>query len=126
MSERDPRVDPRPGDVLRKWDQNFTVARVTQGLVQLVFPEWQQGIQFYRAWAKDADVMVIEKSAEVVKPYTTSTDPAHPGRVILSGTADAREVVATNALGEKTAAPVIDGKWSIPDMLPGEYQIEYR
>lgn len=54
---RDPRIDPQPGDVLRKWDRNYTVDRVTQGLVRLIFPEWEQGILFFQRWAVDSEVM---------------------------------------------------------------------
>jgi len=56
---RDPRVDPQPGDVLRKWGQNFTVSNNQMGLVTLVLPYWRQGILFFQRWAADAEVMHI-------------------------------------------------------------------
>jgi len=56
--KRDPRVDPMPGDVLRKWDQRFTVESNCMGLVRTVFPrEWVQGILDFRRWANDAEVL---------------------------------------------------------------------
>jgi len=59
---RDPRIDPQDGDALRKWEQTFFVARVTQGCV-FTWPslsahrDWV-GLLYFRAWAKDADVLV--------------------------------------------------------------------
>lgn len=58
---RDPRVDPRPGDVLRKWEQNCEVLRVAQGCVFTrpslsAHKDWV-GIQYFEAWALSAEVM---------------------------------------------------------------------
>lgn len=48
-------MDPRVGDVLRKWNQTYTIDRVTQGLVRI--GEWEQGILFFHRWAADAEVV---------------------------------------------------------------------
>ncbi len=65
---RNPRVDPREGDVLNRWDRNFTVTRVTQGCVYtepaLSTNQWL-GILFFREWAQRA--AVVHVAEEVTK-----------------------------------------------------------
>jgi hypothetical protein len=62
---RDPRIDPKSGDVLRRWNQNFLVEGVTMGAVYTKPALSDRGwlsILFFREWANSAEVV---KPAEV-------------------------------------------------------------
>lgn len=96
-----------------------------------------EGILCPVCFAQQAEANGIVPTAWKLGPeaplaYTAVPDPDHPGRVILYGvtptfTYPAREVVATHLqTGEKTYTPAIEGRWSMPFMLPGQYEIEYR
>jgi hypothetical protein len=61
-NERNPRMDPEPGDVFHKWDRNFLVTRVEMGMV-FVQPSLSAhkawvGVLFFREWAANAEVVV--------------------------------------------------------------------
>lgn len=60
MTTRDPRIDPKSGDVLRKWNQLFTVTYVTMGCVfthpALTESGWL-GILFFQRWAEDTEIV---------------------------------------------------------------------
>ena len=66
-NERDPRSAPRTGDVIRKWEQNFLINDVVMGCVYTSPPltahrDWV-GIQYFKEWAKTAEVVFVEKAA---------------------------------------------------------------
>ncbi len=66
---RDPRIDPRPGDVVRKWNQMFRIDRVSQGCVFVKPPllahrNWV-GILYWLSWASE--------SCEVMEPLLQET-----------------------------------------------------
>lgn len=72
---RDPKTDPRPGDILRKWDQDVRVTKVIGVCVytdkMLTDRSWM-GISFFREWAADADVVhIAEQSSELVNKKET-------------------------------------------------------
>ncbi len=61
---RDPRMEPKAGDVLHKWDSNFLVTRHDQGCVYMepslsAHKGWV-GLLFFREWASGADVVYVE------------------------------------------------------------------
>lgn len=62
MADRDPKMDPQPGDVFHKWDQNFLVDRVTQGCIfskpSLSAHKNWVGVLYFRAWAASAEVVL--------------------------------------------------------------------
>ena len=61
LAPRDPLIDPRPMDALKRWNTTHLVLRVEQGCVftqpsLAAHREWV-GIQYYREWAKDAAIL---------------------------------------------------------------------
>ncbi len=64
---RDPKMDPRAGDVLHKWDKNFLVVRNEQGCVYVnpslsAHKDWV-GLLFFREWAVNASVVHVQERA---------------------------------------------------------------
>ncbi len=62
-TQRDPRIDPRTGDILRKWNRDFTVVSNSQGLVTSLWDQiigQPQGILHFREFAKNAEVVHCE------------------------------------------------------------------
>lgn len=67
MTQRDPRWEPRTGDVIRRVENNWVVYRVTEGAVS--FKRQRQGctkatftIDEWRQWARDAQVITRGES----------------------------------------------------------------
>lgn len=68
---RDPKLDPFPGDILRKGNQTRKVARITitESMIEVAFkPQTSTasvkkdrylGIATWRNWARDAEVVTI-------------------------------------------------------------------
>lgn len=60
MTERDPRVDPRPGDVLRDtFRADSTVVHVSGSIITRVKDgaRTNVGLQYWRAWYRDATII---------------------------------------------------------------------
>jgi hypothetical protein len=62
---RDPRIDPMPGDVLRKWGHNYTIVTSAMGWVTTV--DMGLGILFFRQWAADAEVIHVDPAMPPVQ-----------------------------------------------------------
>lgn len=66
MTHRNPKVDPAPGDVIRKFECDHVVVQVEGGGVDirppLLFRRWTS-VEFFRAWARDAEVVYGEREA---------------------------------------------------------------
>lgn len=69
MSERDPRVDPRPGDRIKWKGWSIEIIKVRNAVVfyrcrygaeKLFHPEAATRLQVYRGWAKDSTVSALE------------------------------------------------------------------
>ena len=59
----DPRMEPKAGDILRKWERNFLVTRHDQGCVYTEPPISHKGwvgLLFFREWASSANVVYAE------------------------------------------------------------------
>lgn len=57
--DRDPKIDPEPGDMLQKVMNTYTVSSVRDGFVTLVFPEWKMSMAYYRYWAAGTVVVLV-------------------------------------------------------------------
>lgn len=66
MTHRNPKLDPAPGDVIRKFECDHTVVKVEVDAVQLKPPlsfSNRVSMVFFRIWAKHAEVVYEREAA---------------------------------------------------------------
>jgi len=70
MSKRDPRIDPRPGDVLGDGTYQCEVKRVSINMVQVVdgLGDFTQTRTEWQKWASEPTVFVIHAAPETEQP----------------------------------------------------------